>query len=256
VKGFCCYVGMAAATFVLAAMLSACESNSGSRQSRAALDREIKARETRYARAETLYRGGLKERANKKPDEALEAFKEAVDTDRRHGPAWVALGITYFEGDDLFKAAEAFHAAAKLMPTAYEPRFNLAVTLEAGGKYRKAIDQYEAALRLAPDNPQVMENLALCLVRIDEDPERAESLVRSALVLETRGEWREWLKREARRLAMRDHDDTSTEIGDPKPGAESLSEPIPVETELSREVETLTEPKAPADTQPLNKEFR
>ena len=45
-------------------------------------------------------------------------------------------------------------------PHRYEPHFNLGSVLESAGLYSQAIKAYKGVLELAPDNVEVMKNLA------------------------------------------------------------------------------------------------
>ena len=139
------------------------------------------------AQGQEAYRAGQSE-------PAIRLLRQAVELDDRNAPAWLSLGAAEFERGDLFEAAAAFDRAATLSPSAYEPLFNLGVVLETAGKTDRAIEKYEQALKLAPDQREVLENLARCCIEANTRLDRARECVDRALKRETRPEWRDWLE--------------------------------------------------------------
>ncbi len=135
-------------------------------------------------------------------DKAQDLLRQSVAAYDGNANAWMALGVVAYEKDEFFDAARAFDRAARLMPTRYEPRFNLGSIFEMAGHYEKAISEYETALRLAPDQVEVMENLARCYIRTGRKLQEAKRLVDRALLTELRLDWRAWLERQAIRLSQ------------------------------------------------------
>ncbi|MCK4277112.1 MAG: tetratricopeptide repeat protein [Phycisphaerae bacterium] len=121
-------------------------------------------------------------------------------TDERNARGWMLLGVIEYENDRLFEAASAFHRASRLEPMRYEPHFNTGAVLEKAGRYEQAIESYEAALKLAPDELAVMENLARCYIRAKTKLSVAKELIAKALPKEARPEWRIWLAEQLHRL--------------------------------------------------------
>jgi Flp pilus assembly protein TadD len=169
---------------------------------RRAYQQDLAARARAGGESTTLYQQGLDADAQGKPEAARELFQRAVGADEDNAYAWMALGGVEFRLEHYYEAAEAFHHAARLAPTRYEPHFNLGMVLEAVGHYSDAVKAYEVALSLAPDELEVIENLARALIRSGREPERAEALVRQALRMEFRPDWREWLLLQASRLGQ------------------------------------------------------
>lgn len=124
----------------------------------------------------------------------------ALEADERNAAAWMTLGRLEYEAENLTEAAQAFHRAARLAPTRYEPRFNLGSVLERAGRYDRAITEYESALKLAPDQVEVMENLARCYIKTRTKLPTARHLIGQALLVESRPDWVRWLKLESDRL--------------------------------------------------------
>src|SRR4051812_31585755 len=187
---------------VMAVLLLTCSCRPMPTEARQAYQQDLAARDHAARDSTTLYQQGVDADAQGKPEAARDLFRRAVGADGDNAVAWMALGGVELRLENYFEAAEAFHHAARLAPTRYEPHFNLGTVLEAVGRYSDAIKAYEVALSLAPDEPAVIENLARTLIRSGQDPERAEALVHQALRTETRPDWREWLQRQAIRLAQ------------------------------------------------------
>jgi cytochrome c-type biogenesis protein CcmH/NrfG len=187
---------------VVAMLLLACSCRSTQTAARDAYQQDLATRDHAARNSTTFYQQGADADAQGKPDAARDLFQRAVAADEDNAVAWMALGGVEFRLENYFEAAEAFHHAARLAPTRYEPHFNLGTVLEAVGRYSDATKAYDVALSLAPDEPAVIENLARTLIRSGQDPERAEALVRQALRTEFRPDWREWLLLQASRLGQ------------------------------------------------------
>ncbi|MFW6062037.1 MAG: tetratricopeptide repeat protein, partial [Planctomycetota bacterium] len=147
-------------------------------------------------------------------DQAARRLQDAVSVDPRNARAWMLLGRVEFAREDLSAAAKAFDRASVLRPMRYEPHYNLGVVLERGGRFSRAAGCYEEALRQAPDQLEVMENLARCYVRSGRKPRRAHALIQRALAVEQRPEWRLWLTRQQRRLGRKLHGPAATASAD------------------------------------------
>jgi len=121
------------------------------------------------AQAEKLYREAVASLAGK-PSAADQAAAEqtlraALSFDLYHGPAHNNLGVLLLRQEKLYDAAEEFEWARKLLPGNPEPRVNLAIALERGGKHGDAIEAAKAALEVAPGNLAAMQAIAYVQVR-------------------------------------------------------------------------------------------
>ena len=91
------------------------------------------------------------------PDKAESLLREALAADLYHGPAHNNLGVIHLNRGELYEAAGEFQWARRLMPGHPDPRLNLGLALERGGRVDDALAAYHAALEVYPDHlPTVM----------------------------------------------------------------------------------------------------
>lgn len=125
--------------------------------------------------------------------EAERLLREALRADLYHGPAHNNLGVLHLARGELYQAAEEFDWARRLMPGHPDPRINLGIALERGGKVHEALDAYASALEVYPDHLPAMQAMARCQVRHGEYDDRTEELLRSVAYRGT-AEWRDWAR--------------------------------------------------------------
>jgi tetratricopeptide (TPR) repeat protein len=90
--------------------------------------------------------------------EAAEALlREALTSDLFYGPAHNNLGVVFLGQGLLYEAAQEFEWAKKLLPSAPDPRVNLALVLERAGSEEEAMLAWEAALEVAPECRAALE---------------------------------------------------------------------------------------------------
>ena len=108
------------------------------------------------------------------PDEAIDAYRRALELDHDHADAHLNLGRLLHEEAD-FEAAEHHYRAALNRPDADETaRFNLGVVLEDQERFDEALDAYHAVLQADPSYADAHYNLAGLYERLD----RKDSAVR------------------------------------------------------------------------------
>jgi Tfp pilus assembly protein PilF len=159
-----------------------------------ALAEEMAKRQEQQNESTQCYQKALEAWQAEDEEQARQYLRKAVNHDERNARAWMALGTIEFQRNKLFEAAHAFQRAARLEPNRYEPNYNIALVLESAGYYRKAVESYEKALQLSPDQLEVMENLARCYLKIRQNTDAARDLIDRALVFEQRPEWQGWLE--------------------------------------------------------------
>jgi tetratricopeptide (TPR) repeat protein len=92
---------------------------------------------------------GLLEMADRRPREAARAFERAVSADPGFGPAWKALGAIRAQSDPR-GAIDAWRRAIALAPDDYDLLFNLAVLLHQQRRDEEARPYVERFVRDAP----------------------------------------------------------------------------------------------------------
>lgn len=125
------------------------------------------------------------------PAESERLLRQALTADLFHGPAHNNLGVIYFNAGKLYEAAGEFEWARKLMPGHPDPRLNLGLALERGGRVDEALDAYRAALSLAPEHLPTAEAMARCQLRHARTDAGTVALL---AMIELRGDaaWRAW----------------------------------------------------------------
>lgn len=126
-------------------------------------------------------------------EQAERLLREALTADLFHGPAHNNLGVIYLKDGRLYEAAGEFEWARKLMPGHPDPRLNLGLALEQGGRIDDAIDAYRSALDVAAEHPATVQALVRCQLRYG----RTDAMTSKYLdLIALRGEphWREWAR--------------------------------------------------------------
>lgn len=151
------------------------------------------------AKAETLTRQAA-ELVHSDPQKAESLLREALTADLFHGPAHNNLGVIYLNAGKLYEAAGEFEWARKLMPGHPDPRLNLGLALERGGRVDDAIDAYRSALETAPEHLATIQALVRCQLRYGR---RDAMTIEFLDIVALRGEpaWREWARSMALALA-------------------------------------------------------
>ncbi len=169
------------------------------------------------AQAETLYREAIAQLSKTKSDSsgdkdrlaAESMLREALSYDLYHGPAHNNLGVLLLKQERLYDAAEEFEWARKLLPGNPEPRVNLAIALERGGKHVDAIDAAKAALEVSPGNLAAMQTIALVQVREGMTDSATNGLLAQIRSRSMSTEWQDW----AARTMMRRSSDSTNSLG-------------------------------------------
>lgn len=130
------------------------------------------------------------------PARAEDLLRRALTADLFYGPAHNNLGAILLERGELYQASEEFQWAARLMPAHPDPRMNLALTLELGGRVDEALATYRTALEVYPEHIPTLQALTRLQVRSGKSDEHsAANLAAIALRGETAG-WRDWARLE------------------------------------------------------------
>ena len=90
----------------------------------------------------------------KREEEALRYLRRAIELDPASYEAQNALGVALLRQGDLPGAFEQLTRAKALAPREASPHFNLGLIYRLGGEPRKAVQEFQAVLRLAPQGPE------------------------------------------------------------------------------------------------------
>lgn len=88
-------------------------------------------------------------------------YRAAMAADQSDSAACLRLGLIAARAERWPAAADAFREATRRRPESAEAHANLGNVLLAQGDARGALASYEAALRLRPGDPRLLENLAV-----------------------------------------------------------------------------------------------
>lgn len=93
------------------------------------------------------------------------------------------LGMALSDLGQLDEAIAQLQRAVEIRPSVADTRVALGVALYRKGLVAEAKPVLEAALDLEPDNPYALRNLAGCLLKLSEAPDRAVQMLRKAMQL-------------------------------------------------------------------------
>ncbi len=153
-------------------------------------------------KAEDHYQAALAALAVTPPDDqsAEALLREALGYDLYHGAAHNNLGVLLLKQDRLYDAAEEFEWARKLLPGHPEPRVNLAITLERGGKHGDALDAARTALEVRPGNLAAIKTIAVIQIREALTDETTRAHLDAIVTRSNDPVWRAWAERERLKL--------------------------------------------------------
>lgn len=150
------------------------------------------------ARAEEL-NAEAAELLDTEPEEAERLLRAALTADLFFGPAHNNLGVLYLGQGKLYEAAGEFEWARKLLPGHPDPRVNLGLALEAGGKTEKALAAYDAALGIYPGYLPAVMGAASLTLRTSRKDGRLRGWLEEIAMRAEDPSWAEWARG---RLAM------------------------------------------------------
>ena len=154
------------------------------------------------AKAEQCYREALADlKANpESTSRGEELLREALGYDLYHGAAHNNLGVILLQQDKLYDAAEEFEWARKLLPGHPEPRANLAIVLERGGKHSDALEAAKSALETAPGNLNALQTIAFIQCRNGLTDGQTLGYLHDIAMRSSDKEWVDWAQR--KRLSL------------------------------------------------------
>ena len=127
------------------------------------------------------------------PVKAEQLLRQALKADLYYGPAHNNLGVLHLQRDELYEAAEEFDWARRLMPGHPDPRINLGLALEQGGKIDDALEAYASALEVYSNHLPAIQAIARCQIRHGLRDSQTDELLKG-IIFRGSPEWRSWAK--------------------------------------------------------------
>jgi tetratricopeptide (TPR) repeat protein len=113
-------------------------------------------------------------------DKAKEQFKVALKQDSRSASALTGLAnLAIKDGDDA-QAITLLGQVVSLAPTAFEPHYLLGSAYSRLARYDQAVSEFQAALRLGGEQPEIYYQLARTLGALGRTEDRQRALTRFA----------------------------------------------------------------------------
>lgn len=125
------------------------------------------------------------------PTQAMQLLRQAIEADLFHGPAHNDLGVLLLNQGDLYAAAEEFDWARRLMPGHPDPRLNLGIALERGGKTQDALDAYASANEVYPNYLPAMQAMTRLQLRSGNVDESTHPMLQ-AIAFRAQEPWKSW----------------------------------------------------------------
>jgi tetratricopeptide (TPR) repeat protein len=173
--------------------LSGCGSSRGPYESTAELRRDI-------VRAERLYQQAVEKIGKQLLPEAEKLLRGVLTYDLYHGPAHNNLGVILLGQGRLYDAAEEFEWARKLLPGHPEPRANLAIAFERGGRHADALEAAQSALEVRPGHLGAIKTIAWITVNEGQANQAVSDQLSAIVARANEPEWREWAQQQRLRI--------------------------------------------------------
>jgi choline-sulfatase len=94
-----------------------------------------------------------------KPDDAVREWTSALTYDPEYAPADEAIGAVWFARGDYAKARSFFEQAMAVAPNDFAAQLELGLIAEREGRFKEALEQTQAACRVAPESLQCGRHL-------------------------------------------------------------------------------------------------
>lgn len=143
----------------------------------------------RVRRAEDWFMRGLElEEEGASVQEAVDAYRKALELNPDAAGAWVNIGTLHYQQRELEEAERCYRQALKTSPNYALAHFNLGNICEESERLSEAVNHYRLALRLQPQYADAHYNIALVYERAGE-PMRAAKHWRSYLKIDSTSPW-------------------------------------------------------------------
>lgn len=135
------------------------------------LEKATEILERNVSKADKLFLKGNKLYEQQQYEEAVEAYKEALQISPSEWGYYFNLALAYKKLGRKQEATESFQKAVELNPESYSSNKELGEALAKDGDYEEAKKYYLKATEISPDDPDAFYNLGVCLTNLGESEE-------------------------------------------------------------------------------------
>jgi Flp pilus assembly protein TadD len=114
-------------------------------------------------------------------EDAIQAYQDLLKDDAKDAGLLYRLAETYRRKGDLEKAIDYFRRSSQAAPNNAQPLLALALVLDGTGRSDQAQPIYEQILKIQPDHPTALNNLAFIKAEKGNDLEEALGMAQRAL---------------------------------------------------------------------------
>ncbi len=135
--------------------------------------------------------------------EAIAAYLRVLEMDAMHAAAHINLGTLYYNRQEYALAEKHYRSAIAIDPRYALAYFDLGNVLDETGRVDEAINTYKTAIQLAPTYADAHYNLALAYEKIRQ-PRKALQHWQAYVRLDTTGPWTVHAKHQIQRILQTD----------------------------------------------------
>lgn len=154
--------------------------------------------------AELFARGITLEESPSTQTEAINVYLKVLDMDPQHAAAHINVGTLYYNRQEYVLAEQHYRSAIDIDPRYALAYFDLGNVLDETGRIDEAIETYKTAIRLAPTYGDAHYNLALAYEKIRE-PRKALQHWQAYVRLDTAGPWAIHAKHQIQHILQSDN---------------------------------------------------
>jgi tetratricopeptide (TPR) repeat protein len=145
----------------------------------AKLEKAEEAVQKNISEADQLFLKGNKLYEEKKYDEAVATYGEAIKLSQNQWGYYFDLGLAYKKLEKRDEATAAFKKALELNPEAYSINKEMGEIFAKAGNFEEAKSFYKKAGELSPDDPDASYNLGVCLLNTGESEAALNSFLKT-----------------------------------------------------------------------------
>jgi tetratricopeptide (TPR) repeat protein len=132
------------------------------------LDSAEELAERNFSASDKLFLSGNKLYEEKKYEEAIAAYDEAIKTSPGQWGYYLNKGLAFKKLDKQVEARAAFSKAVELNPLSYSTNKEMGEALAREGNFEEAKKYYQKAVEASPEDPDAHYNLGACLLNTGE----------------------------------------------------------------------------------------